>query len=199
MRSQRRSDVSIDIYHRIYRLATRKVPINQIAVTLNLPFSTVRAVVDQLYYRQNKQPKKDKKEPKIHSEEVVIDSQTEEVQTYLDIYLLQRLRYSIVDLNGMVIAKHNTILQSELDKVFNSDFKAVALLMTNVKAIDDVGFQTIKNFCDNFIGKGRFAAMLDPSKSAESYLCEKNMEQVIPIFGTEKAFEDTAFKVKKQK
>lgn len=193
MQTRRRKDLSIDIYHRIYRMASRKISTNQIAVTLNLPFSTVKSVVDKLSYTPSKKPAK-----VVHNDDAGAVEHPD-AQSYLDVYLLQRLRCSIIDLNGMITAKHAVVLQAELDKIVNSEYKVVAILMTNVKDIDEVGFGLIHSFFDMQTGKGRYVGLLDPSLVVENYLTHHDLEKIIPVFGTEKAFEDNAFKTKKQK
>ena len=87
----------------------------------------------------------------------------------------------------------------EFDKMIKSNSKAVALLMNNVKVIDESGLETIVLFHRTYISKGRYTAILDPAPPIEEFLIRKEIEQKIDIFGTEKAFEDKAFKTMKQK
>lgn len=186
-------DISINLYHRIYRLAVRKIPSDQIAVTLNLPIYIVKNVVANFKIRAqgNKSPKPEK---------IVIETPSfSDEKSYLDIYLLHRLRFLIVDLNGMIVEHCNSILQFELNKLLKSDIKAIALLMVNVKSIDEVGLDTILSFHKSFINKGRYTAILDPSIEIESFIIKNELEKNMDIFGTEKAFEDTALKTIKQK
>ena len=71
--------------------------------------------------------------------------------------------------------------------------------MANVKTADEAGLSTILSFFKNFSHKGRYAAILDPSKEIETFLNEQEVEKKIPVFGTEKAFEESALKIKRQK
>jgi len=186
-----KKDIPIDIYHRIYRMAAKGIPSDQIAFSLDLPINVVRNIVIQFFptlkETSNSEVKKTVK---------VYDS---EKQPYLDIYILQRLRFSIIDLNGMVTEEHITRLQEEFDKVLKSNFKMIAIRMANVKSINEAGLSTILSFYKDFINRGRYTAILDPSKEVETFLNQKETEKVIPVFGTEKAFEENAQKIKKQK
>ncbi len=119
--------------------------------------------------------------------------------SYLDIYVLQKTRFAIIDINGMVTEEHTDYLNTELNKVLESNLRTVALLMSKVKIIDDTGLSTLLSFYDNFLAKGRYTAILDPSLETEALITEKELEARIPIFGTEKAFEDDALKTKKKK
>jgi anti-anti-sigma regulatory factor len=71
--------------------------------------------------------------------------------------------------------------------------------MSNVKAIDETGFSTMLTFYEQFTAKGRYSAILDPSPETESFIKENELESKIPVFGTEKAFEENALKTKKNK
>lgn len=187
----KKKELSIDIYHRIYRLAVKKASAEQIAYTLNLPVPIVRNVIRH-FNGYSKKAKEIKKEPTIQFD---INDQ----KPYLDIYVLSRLKFSILDLNGMVVENHCTILQIEFDKMLKSDLKAVALLMSNVKDIDEAGLTTILSFHRTYLTKGRYTAILDPAPKIEEVFIQKGIEQNIDIFGTEKAFEDKALKTMKQK
>ncbi len=181
-------ELAIEIYHRIYRLAVRKVPANQIAITLDLPINVVRNVVEHFFSSKNQNVK-----------QVVKSKNKKPKQSYLDIYVLKKLKFSIVDINGMVTQEHNEYLKAELNKVLLSNLKTVALLMSKVKEIDETGLSTLLSFYENFCAKGRYSAILDPSEQTEALITEKELEAKVPIFGTEKAFEENALKTKKDK
>lgn len=186
-----KKDISIDIYHRIYRMAAKRIPSDQIAFTLDLPINVIKNIVDRFFQPSIETPNNDeKKVPKEYKSEK---------QSYLDIYILQRLRFSIIDLNGMVTEDHITHLQEELNKILKSNLKMIAIRMANVKTINEAGLSTILSFFREFLNKGRYAAILDPSKEIETLLIEKEVEKEMPVFGTEKAFEENALKIKKQK
>jgi anti-anti-sigma regulatory factor len=187
----KKKDLSIDIYHRIYRLVVKRATPEQIAYTLNLPVPIVRNVVRHF----NGYSKKAKEIKKEHPIQFEIDDQ----KSYLDIYILSRLKFSILDLNGMIVENHCTVLQIEFDKILKSDLKAVALLMSNVKDIDETGLATILSFHKVYLKKGRYTAILDPAPKIEEFFIQKEIEQNIDIYGTEKAFEDKALKTMKQK
>jgi anti-anti-sigma regulatory factor len=186
-----KKDISIDIYHRIYRMAAKKIPSEQIAFTLDLPINVIRSIVDQFFPSYTETDDNNKK--------VTLKEIKPDKQSYLDIYKLQRLRFSIIDLNGMVTDDHVTRLQEEFNKVQNSNSKMIAIRMLNVKSIDEAGLSIILSFFKDFTHKGRYTAILDPSKEIETFLIEQEVEKKIPVFGTEKAFEDSALKIKRQK
>lgn len=183
-------DISIDIYHRIYRMGVRKVPLDQIACTLDLPIKVIKNIVEKLFPVS--------KEPSYNEGKKTLKTYYPEKQPYLDIYISQRLRFSIIDLNGMVTDTNINRLQEELNKVLKSTLKTIAIRMSNVKAINETGLSTILSFQKDFSKRGRYTAILDPSKETEALIIEKEVEKVIPIFGTEKAFEENALKINKQ-
>lgn len=180
------------MYHRIYRLAVRKVSADQIAITLDLPISVVKNVVDQFF------SSKSKEKSKVTTVIVPVQEQEEKV-SYLDIYILQRLRFSLVDINGMVTEEHNSRLSTEFDKILGSNYKTIALLMANVKAIDESGLATILTFNKNCLDRGRYCGILNPSEVIENLITHKGLDNMIPIFGTEKAFEESALRLKNKK
>lgn len=184
-------NIPVDIYHRIYRMGVRNIPVGQIAYTLELPIKVVKNIVAQLFpiFKGLSNNKKEKP-PKIHNSVK---------QSYLDIYILQRLRFSIFDLYGMITDTHLNGLQEEFKRMLNSNSKIIAIRMSNVKAINETGLSIILSFKKDFSTKGRYTAILDPSKEIESFIIEKEVEKEIHIFGTEKAFEEYALKIKEQK
>ena len=185
-------DIPIEIYHRIYRMGIRKIPVEQIAYTLELPIKVVKNIFIQLFpvLKGLSSNKKKAKVPEIPDTVK---------QTYLDIYILQRLRFLICDLYGMAIDPHLNSLQEEFKRMLNSSSKLIAIRMSNVKAINETGLSVILSFSKDFLNKGRYTAILDPSKEIESFIIQKEVEKKIDIFGTEKAFEEYALKIKKQK
>lgn len=186
-------ELSIEIYHRIYRLAAKKVNAQQIALTLDLPVTTVRNVLERFYTGSKKEQEKT-----AQASLEKHDKETTE-QTYLDIYILQKTRSTIIDLNGMATVENISRLQKELDTVLNSNMRIVAIMLAHVKKIDTEAFHVIYKFYKDFHAKGRYTALLDPSPSIENFIVDNEVEKKIPIFGTEKAFEENALKTKKEK
>lgn len=181
--------LSIDIYHRIYRMAAKGIPADQIAVTLDIPISISRNIVDQFF--PTFVDASNNSEKAIHKREKTAK------KTYLDIYILSEPRFSIIDLIGMVTEEHTTHLQKEFHKVLNSDIKTIAIRMTDVKTINEAGLSEILSFYKKFSNKGRYTAILDPSKDIENFFIKKEVEKEIPVFGTKKAFKESALKLKK--
>ena len=99
----------------------------------------------------------------------------------------------------MVTDAHLKSLQEEFDRILNSNLKIIAIRMSNVKDITESGLSTILSFKKDFLNKGKYTAILDPSKEIESFIMEKEVEKEMDIFGTEKAFEEYALRRKKEK
>ncbi len=191
--AKKESELSMEMYHRIYRLAMRKINSNQIAATLDLPVSTVKNVIKRFFADANK------RKVKGSDNDIKKRVSVENEQSYLDIYFPHKARFSVVDLNGMVTKKFDSRLKTVLDDILSSNKKIVALRMAHVKSIDNTGLSTILSFYSNFLAKGRYAAILDPSTKIESFIKENELENNIPIFGTEKALEEHALKIKAKK
>jgi anti-anti-sigma regulatory factor len=98
-----------------------------------------------------------------------------------------------MDLSGMITAGNREKLRDELQKLAGGDWKAVALRMTDVKAVDDEGFSVLTSFLADLAGAGRFCAVLDPSAAADAFLASRGLDKSIRVFGTESAFEEKAF------
>ena len=116
------------------------------------------------------------KEPSKNEEKKPGKVNTSDKKPYLDIYILQRLRFSIIDLNGMVTDIHINRLQEELDTVLKSNIKIIAIRMSNVKAINETGLATVLSFQKDFSKRGRYTAILDPSKEIETFINELTTE-----------------------
>lgn len=188
--------LSWDYYHRIYRLALKNVDPQSIAATLHLPLRTVNNILERFQVANKGKPGQTlnetteiartearEHEPKKHGADL----------SFLDIYILSKARYAVVDLSGMVTQEHFDKLQKELNQMRSSSWKAVAILMADVVAIDEKCVNEIVRFNDEFRNRGRFAALLDPSPAIEPFIQNHHIDDRIPIFGTEKVFEEKAF------
>ena len=87
-------------------------------------------------------------------------------------------------------------LDKELDKIYVGHWKAIAVKMTDIVAIDEAASQNLLLYNKKFTEGNKFFAILDPSSTVEPLLLKYNLEDFIPIFGTERAFEDAAFPLK---
>jgi anti-anti-sigma regulatory factor len=185
--NRRPREVSEEIYHRIYRLSKKKVSIHSIAATLHLPVRTVMGVINRLD-RSDTQP--DKSVPSGDHPDKEDDSE------FLDIYFYPKTRYAIVDLVGSLSDEHTHRLQAELEKTVASSWKAIAVRMYDVNFISEAAGSILLSVKTSFDALGRYFALLDPSASIETDLINYELEGKIPIFGTERAFEETAFSKK---
>jgi|GEM_PF-817573 len=176
-------DLPIHMYHRIYRLAHRDVPPDRIALTLDLPLKTVQRILEKFA-----QPQGNISES-LHAGE----DGRKAAETFLDIYIIPKVRYIVADFSGWVTTDHAGKLKSELEGLAASQWKVIALLMRDVLGADATGMEAIISFHESTAARGRYCAILDPSAAIESIISENRLEERIPIFGTEKTFEDAAF------
>ncbi len=188
---QSKPDLPLEIYHRIYRLANQKVDAQRIAATLNLPLKAVQNVLHRLNAAG------DHTATERDASKAGQAATPSEDASFLDIYVYQKTRYTVVDLSGMVTQDHCPRLQAELTKLIQSGTKTVAIMISDVRHIDKTGLDCLAEFNNAFKAKGRFAAILDPPRELEPFIEQNRIEEIIPIYGTEKTFEDKAFAVKK--
>ena len=182
--------VSWETYHRIYRLGLKNIEPERIAETLKLPTRAVVNVLEKMFGQKHRPPES----PEDNATEQVEESTT----SYLDIFVLPKIRYVRMDFFGSITKETIPQLQTELDKISESQFKAVAFRMKDVIALDEEGLNVILDFNKMFVHRGRYAAILDPSLKIEPFITEKQVELTMPVFGTEKTFEDTAFAISRQ-
>lgn len=181
---------SEEIYHRIYRLYKRRITPHTIAATLNLPIRTVLGVIGRLEKKSNAPPPDLQKNG---AENDAIQSKDEE---FLDIYFYPKTRYAILDLVGALSDTYNELLENEIQKVLESQFKAVAMRMSDVSFLSQSAAKILLAGKSRFAALERYLALLDPSPAIESDLVKYEIENAIPIFGTERAFEDAAYSKK---
>jgi anti-anti-sigma regulatory factor len=179
-------DTSEEMYHRVYRLIKRKLNPHTIAATLHLPLRTILGVINRI--ERNESPD----DPTTAS---TIDAKLEPKQTqeFLDIYFYPKTRYAIVDLVGVLTDSCCNQLIGEFEKAFTSSWKAIAIRMSDVVSISKSIIDIIIENKEKFTAAGRFLAILDPSPEIEQTLVDFNIETILPVFGTESAFEDAAF------
>ena len=180
-------EVSEEIYHRIYRLIKRRVNAHTIAATLHLPVRTVLGVINRLERAES--TASDQAEESSVSKEGTAPADTD----YLDIYFYPKTRYAILDLVGALSDNNAGLLKTELEKVFATSWKALAIRMSNVQQVSTAAIDVLLAGREEFLKLGRFIGLLDPASSIELTLASSNIESAIPIFGTERAFEDAAF------
>lgn len=183
----RADELSQEMYHRIYRMIKRDVEPKLIAATLNLPLKTITNIIFRMKQRDN-QNSTTTVSPSNESEQVVSD--------FLDAYLYTKTRYAVIQLVGVLHVHNLYLLEKEVEKSISASWKAVAIRMTDLHLIDIDSCKFIQDSHKKFQGSGRYLAILDPSPEIEPILNQFGMEDVVPIFGTERAFEDAAFSKK---
>jgi anti-anti-sigma factor len=190
--SHKQSHLPQEIYHRIYWFAKRNVDPRVIAVTLKLPLKTVQHFIAKLSSIEQLPPPShsDKGKSAAHHRE---PSPSSPESDFLDVYFFSKTRHVIMDISGMITKSNSEKLKGELQKLIPSEWKAVALRMTDVKKVDEEGFSIILSFLESQTKTGRYSAILDPSASVDSFLSASGLDRDIPVFGTESAFEEKAF------
>jgi anti-anti-sigma regulatory factor len=181
------AELSEQIYRRIYRLHHQKVDTRIIAAALNLPLVTVHNVVTRLHGEKHA-PKSSAHEP----------ARTASKARHLDeivAFTFSKVRYAVVDVSGPITGKNCEHLQRELNNLLTAEFRAVAILLTEASDLDETGVKAILDFQTSFSGRGRYVALLDPSPDIEPVITAMHLDEKIPIFGTEHAFEEAAFTV----
>ena len=184
------SDLSQDMYRRIYRLGQKGVESRIIAAALKLPPRTVQGVLDRLFSAQ------EGKKRGVAPMPMVGDPESEAV---LSIFIFSKVRYNVMDLGGRIEGEGARALRDELQKQLDSPVKAVALRLYDVTALDSQGAEVLTWARAAFTAKGRFIGVLDPSAAVEKELVRFGLEERYQIFGTEIAFEDAAFERKSGK
>jgi anti-anti-sigma regulatory factor len=180
-------EVSEEIYHRIYRLIKKRHSAHTIAATLHLPLRTVLGVINRLERTEATMAS----HTADNTPKDTPDGSSE--SNYLDIYFYPKTRYAILDLVGVLSEENTTQLKTEIQKALDSSWKAVAIRMSHVQVLSEAAAGIILASKDDFTALGRFMGLLDPAPAIEETLTITHLEDSIPIFGTERAFEDTAF------
>jgi len=188
MSQKKQSELSQEMYHRIYRLVKRNLDPGLIAATLRLPLDTIQNIIDRLSIARDR--------PHAHKSHASAAEKPAEApeESFIDTVLVFKTHYAIMDISGMLTAPNAAMLTHKLDQIKSSNHKAIALRLLHVRDIDAAGAQVLLDFQTVFHAKGRYAAVLDPSSKIENKLLELGIDGKIPVFGTEIAFEEYAFK-----
>jgi anti-anti-sigma regulatory factor len=174
------------MYHRVYRLMKRDTDPRLIAAALNLPLRTILNVLARLKKHQLTDSFKDdvhrrsKKDSTGHA-------------SFLDVYFLAKTRYAILQLVGHCTREQGPILEMELHKAQATSWKAIAVRMSDVTALDEWAARQLLGFCLALKGRERFVALLDPPAPIEPAITSYGLEERVRVFGTERAFEEEAF------
>lgn len=185
--TRKRSELSQEMYHRIYRLGQRKIDPQRIAATLNLPVKTVRHVLDRFFDSPKvaslaETSKKTKQEGAARRKE------------FLSVYLYAKTRYAVVDIGGPVTTENTAVLAEELHAAESPELRAIALRLSRASRLDEDGAQSLVKIASEWSSQGRFTALLDPNPNLEPQIARLGLDKKLPIFGTELAFEESAFR-----
>jgi anti-anti-sigma factor len=186
----KQSQLPQDIYHRLYWYAQRNVDPKRIAGALNLPIKTVMHLIDKL-----------KSEKQIPDNETPKDQKAREgareadKSCYVDVFMFAKTRYTIIDISGNIDKNNTQKMREELIKLVGADRKPLALKMADVWSIDESGIMAIKTLYTGIKHQGRYCAILDPSPAMEEGIKKFGLDETIPVFGTEIAFEEHAFRI----
>ena len=170
----------------MYWYAKRNVDPARIAAALNLPIKTVQHLIDIL--GEEKKPDGAKHLKK----QLPFAAEASSADDFLDLFAFTKTRYTVVDISGSIVKQYLPKLRELLLKVGIADRKPFALKMTDVALIDESGIAAIKTLYTGFKHQGRYCAILDPSPAVESVIKQHGLDTIIPIFGTEIAFEEKA-------
>jgi anti-anti-sigma regulatory factor len=177
-------DLSEDMYRRVYRLIKRQIDPRLIASTLNIPIKTVQGIISRL---------EKSNDPNAIIDDLILAEPENLESGFLDIYFYPKTRYAIIQVVGTLSGSHVESFRTELEKANESSFKACAIRMADVSEINEETIKIILTFNEKYLSINRFLAILDPSPGIEPIFQKFNVEERIPIFGTERAFEDAAF------
>jgi len=183
------SQLPKDIYHRLYWYAKRNVDPARIAAALNLSIKTVHQIIGKLAEENNRKSAAESLPPLHPASTKALPAD------FLDLFVFTKTRYSVVDISGSIDKMHIQKFRETLLKITSTDRKPLALKMTDVTTIDDTGVGSIKTLYTDIARQGRYCAILDPSLAVESALKRHGLDALIPIFGTELAFEERAFRL----
>jgi anti-anti-sigma factor len=176
-------ELSEEMYRRIYRLIKRQIDPRVIANTLNIPLRTVESIIN----RYGKTSIEDL------ASDTALDSGDTAEKGFLDIYNYPKTRYSIIQIVGTLTKEHIDQFNDELEKTSTTAIKALAIRMSDISSIDSNGAGVLLKYFERFQTYGKYFALLDPSPELESALNDLKIAEAIPIFGTERAFEEAAF------
>lgn len=180
---------SEDIYHRVYRLMQRKTAPPIIAAALNLPLRIVLNVISRI-----------EKKPELGGESSAgvadVDKPVSSNPSFLEAYFITKPRYAILQLVGHVSKDQSAALETQLQKVQSSVWKAVAIRLSDVTVMDETGARMLLTFCEEMNSRERYAALLDPPLQVEPLLSCLHIEGKVPVFGTLAAFENGALSYK---
>jgi anti-anti-sigma factor len=177
-----------EIYHRLYWYAKRNMAPLRIAAALNLPLKTVNNFIGR--FRTDHAIA----DPTVPDAATNTQTDSADLTDFLDIFIFSKTRHSVIDISGSLDKKNSGKLTELLLRTKTSHRNPLALKMTDILYIDESGAKTILDLFEEFKLLGRYFAILDPSAAIEPALKQYGVDGMVPIFGTEIAFEEHAFR-----
>ncbi len=180
------TDLSDDIYRRIYRLAVRGKRVAVIAAGLGLPLRTVQDIVRKLFPSRKTGTLPPHGTPPSPDRAEKTDSGE---AGYVDLFVVPRGGYTILDLSGSATRANQESLESQLKRIAPSpSCRGLAVKLTDLADLDETGAEVLMKFAEQALSHGGRAAFLDPPAKVERVLQSVLHDGAMPIFGTESAF-----------
>lgn len=164
----------MNIYHRIFKLNQRKVPLHQIAATTNMPLSSVKEILRRL-----------ENSGSVESE--IFDPS--EGEPYLDYIVTRTNKYAIIDFSGFFTQEFSEVIKQALLEVPQQMALSLAIKMDELVKIDEAAFSIILSNNTERKASGKELLILSPSDSVEKFIGDHHIESQMKIFGTLSAFE----------
>ena len=170
----------MNIYVRIYKLYLRKIPIEQISATTNIPLKTVRDVIARF-------------EAKGAASKT--ESEMEEIgQPFLDYLVKKHHKYVVIEFSGMLSEQFAGKIKTALKEALQMPGQILAVKLENVEEVEDSAMKIIMDFKEKVVTWGKTAVLLSPSDPVEDYIQKNNVEKDTKVFGTQSAFEEYTYK-----
>ena len=171
----------------MYWYVKRNVDPGRIAAALDLPIKTVHHLISRLATKKDSTAINGKKKSPYQGRRMTGGD-------FLDLFIFSKTRYSIVDISGSIDKQHCQKLKEEIVKISASDRRPLAFKVTDVVFVDKKGVEALQSLHADFKHQGRYCALLDPSPEIDAVFKQYGLDASIPIFGTELAFEEHAFR-----
>jgi len=169
----------MNIYHRIYKLYQRKVPVQQISATTNIPVKTIKDVIAKFEAKGT------------FKTEAELEAAAE---PFLDYIVKKHHKYVVTEFTGSLTEKFSQKVKSAIKETQQIPGQILAVKLENVVEIEDPAMKIILDFKDKVNLSGKTVVFLSPSDVVEDYIAAHNIEKNTKVFGTQSAFEEYTFK-----
>jgi len=167
----------MNIYHRIFKLYQRNVPVQQIAATTHMPLKSVKEIVRKLK----------------NEKQLIKVEELETVEKYLDVHITKHRKYTLVDYSGFFIDKYTNIINNAIVEIRQQLGSTLVIKMDEVVEVDETAMRLLTGYHKELHKIGKSLVLLSPSDCVEQFIQEHKIEDTITIFGTVSAFEEHAF------